>query len=139
MTQPPQGVPHLVATCGPPASGKSSWARTQAGIVVTCDRETVSARVLASVDRRLAAGCRVIVDAPMLRLLSRMDVLRVAQRHCAWCELVIFSTPIDVCRGRDRNRVHSVGVGYDWQRASELRELVLRTASSEGWDSVRVI
>lgn len=135
--------PHLVVTCGPPASGKSTWARTQPGVVVACDREAVGgaamSRVITTVGKRLAIGGRVIVDAPMLRLLSRMDMLHAGHAYCAYCELLIFGTPIDVCRGRDGKRVHGVGAYYDWQRASELRELAVRTAGSEGWDSVRVI
>lgn len=118
-------VPALVVLVGPPASGKSTWARDnfRADHIVSSD----SLRALVGEgehDQRASADAFAVLELAVerrlrRRLLTVVDTLGTdRKRRAAWIELarsrglrtiaIVFDTPADECRRRNKARGSTV-------------------------------
>jgi len=111
----------LVVLVGPAGAGKSTWAGRQfrADQVVSSDALRALVGVGAHdqragtdafelldtiLERRLKRRLLTIVDTLGLDAERRRGYVALAHRHGAECHAVLFATPIDVCRARNRAR-----------------------------------
>ena len=119
-------IPHdaLVVLVGPVASGKSTWAtRWLADHVVSSDalralvgegehdqRASKDAfAVLEDVlDRRLRRRLLTVVDSLAIDVKQRERYRAIAAKHGVSCVAVVFDTPADECRSRNRARTRPV-------------------------------
>jgi F420-dependent oxidoreductase-like protein len=142
----------LVVLVGPSGSGKSYWAARQfrPEQIVSSDR----LRAMVGVDehdQRAGTDAFELLDLIVARRMSRrlltvVDTLGVdasrraayrelARRHGATCHAVVFDTPADVCRARNRGRSRQIppkvlsGQLAAWPA-------VLAEVAGEGFDSV---
>jgi F420-dependent oxidoreductase-like protein len=119
--------PCLVVLVGPSGAGKSAWAAAAgqfpAGAVVSSDAMralvgegehdqragTDAFSVLdLVVDRRLRRRLLTVVDSLGLDPARRRAYLEAARRHGLPCHAVLFDTPAEVCRARNRERPRAV-------------------------------
>lgn len=116
--------PRAVITVGPPACGKSTYARGLAGYVeCNLDRcrqqlhgdeadQSDTTRVVALRDRFLrrliGARCDIVVSDTNAVPVYRAALIDRLRRAGYAVEVVIFETPLDVCLDRNRNRPRSV-------------------------------
>ena len=115
----------LVVLVGPSGSGKSYWAaqwfrpeqvvssdalRGMVGVDEHDQRAGADAFELLDliVDRRLSRGLLTVVDTLGLDPARRAAYLELARRRRVSCHAVLFDTPADVCRARNRSRARSV-------------------------------
>jgi len=104
----------ITVTCGLPGSGKSHWASTAAALAYVVSADAIREHgadghaVFESMElnarRALGAGIDVIVDACALDPSTRMRWQRLARELGAQARLVLFVTPVSVCRERDAAR-----------------------------------
>ncbi len=144
--------PSLIVLIGPSGSGKSHWAAGQfrAGQIVSSD--AIRALVGESehdqragkdafdvldlvVDRRLARGLVTVVDTLGHDAGRRREYLQRAHRLGVPCWAVVFDTPPEVCRARNRIRPRPVPAKI---LASQLRNHAQTSAdlADEGWDHI---
>src|SRR3954453_10630036 len=115
----------LVVLIGPSGSGKTAWAAEQfrLGQVVSSDdlralvgegehdqragKDAFDVLDLV-VDRRLRRGLLTVVDTLGTDQVRRRALVEMARRHQVPCHAVIFDTPADVCRARNRARPRPV-------------------------------
>jgi F420-dependent oxidoreductase-like protein len=114
-------APGLVVLVGPSGAGKSTWANAnfRPGQIVASDdlralvgesqddqrAGTDAFAVLDLVlERRLARRLLTVVDTVGLEPSRRRQYVEVAHRHGVACHVVVFDTPADVCRARNRQR-----------------------------------
>lgn len=132
----------LIVMVGPPGSGKSTYAATQALPVVTADAIRtegadavhVMAMVRREVLRRLRDGESVIVDACNLRPEDRAPWLRLALLFGARPEAWVMQTPPQECARRNAARecpASNLGASLARQRHLGL--------GGEGWAQIRRI
>ena len=144
--------PLLTVTCGMPGSGKSTWAVRQVAqerlvYVVSADairEHGASGSVVfdgmeLSARRALRNGLDVIVDACALDPRTRNGWLRLAHELGASSRLVVFATPLAVCRERDAARPLEQRARIDWADAERKVERVFERVGLELWDRVTVI
>ena len=137
----------LTVCMGLPASGKSTWVRKNRqpeALIVCADAmrtRGVSAQALFGKMRReagaaLIAGRDVMVDACSLRWRDREPWLAMAQRFGARPVLVVFDTPLEVCRARDSVRPRPAGrLDLCARRMSES----LHRVANEEWAHVELV
>jgi F420-dependent oxidoreductase-like protein len=142
----------VVVLIGPSGSGKSAWAATQfrPSQVVSTDELralvgegqhdqracTDAFAVLDDVlERRFRRGLLTVIDSLGLDAARRLDWLARARRHGLACHVVLFPTPPEVCRARNRERDRPVPPRV---LARQLRAFdEARTAvAAEGFDGV---
>src|ERR1700681_4920896 len=114
-------VPCLVVLIGPSGSGKSRWAGQQFRADQIVSSDAIRALVGegehdqragkdafdildAVLDRRLARGLVTVLDTLGLDGARRIDYLSRARRHGVAPYAVVFDTPAEVCRTRNRER-----------------------------------
>lgn len=139
-------MPTLTLTVGPPGAGKTTWARTQPGRLMTTDpirtqRVNPTAFLDQLADQVTAAlrhGDDVIVDACATQSWQRREWLRVARRAGARAVLAVHAVPIDVARRRNRARSHPVPDRVVRQQHAAMTA-ALTAIPSEGWDDVHHI
>jgi F420-dependent oxidoreductase-like protein len=115
----------LVVLVGPSGSGKSYWAAANFRADQIVSSDALRALVGASehdqragtdafeildtvVEKRLSRGLLTVVDTLGLDADRRAAWLRVARAHQVACHAVVFDTPGDVCRARNRGRSQPV-------------------------------
>ena len=142
----------LVVLVGPSGAGKSRWAATwfRPDQVVSSDalRALVGAgehdqragtdafEVLDSViERRLARGLLTVVDTLGLDTGRRRAYADAARRHGAPAHAVVFDTPAEVCRSRNRARAHPVPAKVLANQIA-ARDAVEADLGTEGFDGV---
>ena len=148
----------LVVLLGVPGAGKSTWAAAHAAElgarVVSFDalrwagerRQDVGAfreRGRRRVERELAAGRSVVVDAPNLERVDRVRWLGMARRHGAVTRLVVvtpgaLSVAVDrqlEREGRDEPAVPAGAMGRYWRLFVRAGGQVRR----EPWGSVELV
>jgi F420-dependent oxidoreductase-like protein len=118
-------APCLVVLIGPSGAGKSHWAASNfaANQIVSSDAmramvgtgehdQRSSSDAFALLDlvvaRRMARGLLTVVDTLGLDATRRGGYLAVARRFGIPCHAVVFDTPAEVCRTRNRRRTHPV-------------------------------
>ena len=144
--------PLLTVTCGLPGSGKSTWALQQVAqerlvYVVSADaiREDGAEGSVVFDDMELSArralrnGLDVIVDACALDPRTRNGWLRIAHELGAGSRLVVFATPLAVCRARDAARPLERRARVDWLDCERKLERVFERVGLELWDRVTVL
>src|SRR5215216_3204568 len=111
----------LVVLVGPSGSGKSTWAAQQfrSSQIVSTDAlralvgegehdQRAGTDAFAVLDdvlqRRLKRRLLTIVDSLGLEERRRRDWVAQAHRHGVACHAIVFATPADVCRSRNRER-----------------------------------
>jgi F420-dependent oxidoreductase-like protein len=111
----------LVVLIGPSGAGKSAWAAgnfrpeqivssdaLRAAVGVSGHDQRASSDAFAVldliIDRRLARRLLTVVDTLGLDAERRAAYLAVARRHRVPCHAVLFDTPADVCKARNRSR-----------------------------------
>ena len=145
-------APCLVVLIGPSGSGKSAWAAENfpAGQVVASD--ALRALVGTSPDdqragqdafdvldlvlgRRCARRLTTVVDTLALDAARRRGYVELARRHSLPCHAVVFDTPPEVCRARNRTRARPVPAKI---LASQLRSFQQARGllGDEGFDAV---
>src|SRR4051794_8500645 len=115
----------LVVLIGPSGSGKSAWAgeHFRPGQVVSSDalralvgesehdqragKDAFDVMDLV-VDRRLRRGLLTVVDTLGTDRPWRQALVAMAHKHAVPCHAVVFDTPADVCRARNRSRPRPV-------------------------------
>ena len=122
MRLPPRS---LVVLIGPSGAGKSTWAAAwfRPGQVVSSDalralvgvgehdqRAGTDAFALLEdvLERRLRRGLLTVVDTLGLDAMRRQEYVALARRHGFECHAVVFETPAEVCRARNRARAEPV-------------------------------
>jgi protein phosphatase len=136
---------------GPPAAGKSTWARarflrtqivnldTWRGAVCddTADQEA-TADAVAIEHLVLAARCRrrrlTVVDATNLRPDVRELLLNYGRRHYMFTVAVVFDVPPDVLVDRDEARANGVGEAVIRKMEPQFRGSVGRPRNVAGFD-----
>jgi alkanesulfonate monooxygenase SsuD/methylene tetrahydromethanopterin reductase-like flavin-dependent oxidoreductase (luciferase family)/predicted kinase len=115
----------LVVLIGPAGAGKSAWAAQQFRSEQVVSSDALRAVVGVSehdqragsdafeildliVDRRLSRRLLTVVDTLGLDPERRADYVALARRHRVPCYAVLFDTPADVCRARNRARARPV-------------------------------
>jgi F420-dependent oxidoreductase-like protein len=115
----------LVVLVGPSGAGKSTWAaanfrpdqvvssdalRALVGVGERDQRAGADAFDLLDVvvDRRLQRGLLTVLDTTGLDAARRAAYRDAARRHGLACHAVLFDTPADVCRARNRGRPDAV-------------------------------
>jgi protein phosphatase len=117
----------LTVLCGLPGSGKSTWGATHAesAEVFTLDDIRTEGADPRSVMRAVVGRARaylnlrrsVVIDGCALRPSERTSWLTVARAHWARPRIVLFDTPVSVCRARDAARPAGQRFGGDWAQA----------------------
>ncbi|HET6794573.1 MAG TPA: AAA family ATPase, partial [Acidimicrobiales bacterium] len=142
----------LVVLIGPSGAGKSHWAATsfRADQVVSTDglralvgtgpgdqRAGTDAFDLLDVvlDRRLGRGLLTVVDSLGLDPDRRRRYLEAARRHGFSAHAVVFDTPAEVCRARNRSRPEPVPSKVLTAQLA-ARDGVLAALVDEGFDGV---
>jgi F420-dependent oxidoreductase-like protein len=142
----------LVVLVGPSGSGKSTWAAEQfrASQIVSTDalralvgegehdqRAGTDAFALLDdvLERRLKRRLLTVVDSLGLEERRRRDWVARAHRHGVPCHAIVFATPADVCRRRNRERHRPVPPQI---LAGQLRAFGAARAAlaGEGFDAV---
>ncbi|MGH3992067.1 MAG: AAA family ATPase, partial [Pseudonocardiaceae bacterium] len=117
--------PCAVVLVGPGASGKSTWAAAHfpAHWIISSDRlralagrgedditasEDAFALLDALVRMRLARGLTTVIDTLGLDAERRRGWLALARQHGLPCVAVVFDTPADECRARNRARAKRI-------------------------------
>jgi F420-dependent oxidoreductase-like protein len=145
-------VPCLVVLIGPSGAGKSHWAGQQFRADQVVSSDAIRALVGegehdqragkdafdildAVLDRRLARGLVTVLDTLGLDAGRRLDYLQRARRHGVATIAVVFDTPPDVGRARNRDRDRPVPAKV---LAAQFRShQQVRTAlAEEPWDQV---
>ena len=146
------GLPALVVLVGAAGAGKTTWADEHfaPGEVVSSDRLRAAvgegesdldasadafAVLHAIVDARLSRGLTVVVDTLGLDGDLRKRLLSDAHRAAMPAVAVVFDTPDELCRRRNRDRERSVPAATltaQLRRFRSAREAV----AMEGWDQV---
>jgi predicted kinase len=133
----------LIQLCGLPGSGKSTWAAAHANgaRVVTADEIREGARpgrefliLWNRAKKELREGRDVIVDTCALRAIDRSQALGVGRQFNARCELVVFCTPVSLCRAR--NSMRRAPALVDWRRYAAHAASTMESIGFEGWDHV---
>ena len=143
----------LLVLIGPSGSGKSHWARAQfrpdqivssddlRGLVGTGRHDqragTDAFEVLdLVVERRLARGLMTVVDTLGLDPARRQALVAAAGRHGFGCHAVVFDTPAEVCRSRQRARAEPVPAKVLSAQVATREALVDADLVSEGFVGV---
>src|SRR5262245_13097882 len=111
----------MVVLVGPSGSGKSAWAERhfRFGQVIASDdlrafvgegrhdqragKDAFDVLDLI-LERRMARRLLTVVDTLGLDAARRADYVALAKRHGLACHAVLFDTPPDVCRARNKTR-----------------------------------
>jgi len=133
----------LTVCMGLPGSGKTTWCRTQPGVVVSADAirtrkangRAIFGKMRREAGRALLDGVDVFVDACSLRWRDREPWLTFAREIGARTRLVIIDTDPAECRRRNRARRHPAGRMPIYE--SRMRDALGRV-SSEGWGDVKL-
>jgi F420-dependent oxidoreductase-like protein len=142
----------LVVLVGPSGSGKSTWAAAQfrPSQVVSTDTlrslvgegehdqraGTDAFAVLDDVlERRMKRRLLTVIDSLGLEERRRRDWVAAARRHGLACHAVIFPTPADVCRRRNRERERPVPAKVLAGQFGAF-ELTRTALADEGFDGV---
>lgn len=145
-------APSLVVLVGPPASGKSTWAREQLRpeVVVSSDRlralvgegehdqraGTDAFAVLDDVvDRRLRRNLFTVIDSLGTEAPRRARWLELARRHGLPAVAVVFDTPAAECRARNNARDEPVPSAFLTQQLKAW-DAVKASVRSDGFDAV---
>jgi F420-dependent oxidoreductase-like protein len=141
----------LVVLIGPSGSGKSAWAKAnfRSSQIVSSDdlralvgegshdqragKDAFDVLDLV-VERRLRRGLLTVVDTLGIDDVRRGHYREMARRHGVACHAVLFDTPPEVCRARNRHRAD--GAVPSKVLASQLRsfEEVKVVVTGEGFD-----
>ena len=144
----------LVVLVGPSGAGKSRWAadwfrpeqivssdalRAQVGVSSDDQRAGGDAFEVLDliVERRLARRLLTVVDTLGLDADRRARYLEMSRRHGVACHAVVFDTPADVCRARNRARARALPAKV---LAAQLaaREQATARIGGEGFDGVHL-
>jgi F420-dependent oxidoreductase-like protein len=142
----------LVVLVGPSGAGKSWWAAANfpAGQIVSSDalRALVGtgehdqrsggdafAVLDLVVERRLARGLLTVIDTLGLDGQRRAAYVALARRFGVACHAVLFETPDDICRSRNRLRADPVPAKVLTAQLA-ARERAREELPAEGFDSV---
>lgn len=137
---------------GPPGAGKSTWVASHARpgqVVCSADRLRTSARLASSrpavvgyltklwakVERELAGGRDVLVDACHTRTADRTRWLALARTYGARTHLVIVDAPLDTMLAVQRTRTHPVPEAKVRTYYTQYRR-ALTLVPREGWGQV---
>jgi F420-dependent oxidoreductase-like protein len=118
-------TPCLVVLIGPSGSGKSAWAAANFRADQVVDSDALRALVGNGphdqragkdafdvldlvLERRCARRLTTVVDTLGLDGTGRRGYLELARRHSMACHAVVFDTPPEVCRARNRGRERPV-------------------------------
>ncbi len=109
---------------GFPASGKSTYTeRLLDAVTISSDKireemygneaiqgnpKDVFALVNARAEQAVKDGRDVIIDATNLSVWSRKSYVEIAKKHNISIEAIVFDTPIDVCKARNKIRDRQV-------------------------------
>ncbi len=142
----------LVVLVGPSGSGKSTWAAAQfrPSQIVSTDTlrslvgegeqdqraGTDAFAVLDDVlERRMKRRLLTVVDSLGLEERRRRDWVACARRHGVPCHAVVFPTPPDVCRRRNRERDRPVPAKVLSGQLAAF-DVARATLATEGFDGV---
>jgi F420-dependent oxidoreductase-like protein len=144
--------PGLVVLIGPSGAGKSQWAAHQFRPDQIVSSDAVRALVGEGehdqragkdafdvvdmvLNRRLARGLVTVLDTLGLDAVRRRDYLDRAHRHGTACVAVVFDTPPEVCRARNRARDRPVPAKV---LAAQFRsyEQARAALADERWDQI---
>jgi F420-dependent oxidoreductase-like protein len=142
----------LVVLVGPSGAGKSHWAAQnfrpeqvvssdalRAAVGVSEDDQRAGADAFEVLDlileRRLARGLLTVVDTLGLDRERRVRYVELARRHRMRAHAVVFDTPADVCRARNRSRARPLPTAV---LAAQLkaRDQVAADLLTEGFDGI---
>lgn len=142
---------HILWMCGPPGSGKSTWARRWAErhdaevLTVTGARRRDRDASRGANRQRLAEivsrGGRVVVDATHVTRDSRDRLCTLAARYGARLDAVVIDTPVATCIARQRDRgtgaavpaatIRSMAAALRWPTPDEYDTLTVVTSDGE--------
>ena len=150
MWSSPEG-PLLLVLVGLPASGKSTWLRTNGIPAISSDHlralladdvtdQSINRHVFLHVRAlaRTRLGLRrpvTAIDATSVALQGRAAYIRMARAHGARVEAVFFDTPLDECLRRNLERERQVPEAAIRKMAAEL----VRPSAAEGFDAVHIV
>jgi F420-dependent oxidoreductase-like protein len=146
----------LVVLVGPSGAGKSAWAarhfrgeqivssdtlRALVGVSEDDQRAGTDAFAVLDLvlDRRLARRLLTVVDTLGLDADRRTAYLALARRHHVPCHAVLFDTPANVCKARNRSRARPVPAKVlAGQLAARDRLVESGQLSRDGFDGVHL-
>lgn len=139
-------APAIIAMVGAPGSGKSTWAAKRfAGHVVSTEaiREgdhpyDVVTRAFAEVEKRLAAGELVVLDACNLRAVARRRILNMAAKYQAQAHAVLVRASLEDCLAAQDTRKHPVDRDVV-ERDVAIAATVAGRLQRETWNSVAIL
>jgi F420-dependent oxidoreductase-like protein len=143
-----------VILVGPSGAGKTTWAeaqvRPEAGAVVSSDalrglvgvsdhdqRASKDAFDVLDlvVERRLRRNLMTVIDTLGFDAKRRRTWLDKARKHGLPCHVVVFDTPSEVCRERNRSRAHPLPAKAITDHLAAL-DGIEATLADEGFDGV---
>jgi F420-dependent oxidoreductase-like protein len=143
----------LVVLVGPSGAGKSAWAasnfrpeqvvssdalRALVGVSEDDQRAGTDAFTVLDlvVDRRLSRRLLTVVDTLGLDPERRAAYLALARRHQVPCHAVLFDTPAEVCKARNRNRARPVPAKVLTAQLAARDRAAAGELGAEGFDGV---
>lgn len=143
--------PVLLVLVGLPASGKSTWLRTNGIPAISSDQlralladditdQTINRHVFLHVRALVRTRLRLLrpvtaIDATSVAIQGRAAYIRIARAHGARVEAVYFDTPLDECLRRNTSRERCVPEAAIRKMASELAP----PSTAEGFDAIHIV
>lgn len=141
-------TPKLIVLYGPPAAGKSTYAKT------VCDAHVVSAdevryhlygsqdkfgngeeiwkHIVSEIREYLLNGTTVVYDACNLKKSYRLDVINAVKDIECWKILLRINTPKSICYNQHKER----GRDIPWESLEPYFKIKEYPDMSEGWDEI---
>lgn len=140
----------LIALCGLPGSGKSTWASMHidgstllfssddireelwGDAAIQVSPKTVFNLLYSRAKYAMENGFSVIIDSTNLKAKDRKNLLRELKPYADECVIRVFATPLEECIARQKKRARKVSAEVIERMARGKQEPTIE----EGWDTI---